>query len=149
MDGWMVCWIDRLDRSMYWSMDQLIDRWIDGWFDRWIDVSMDVSMDGTIYRSMHWSMDRWIDGLMDKFDWRPCRKQRELERVCVWDREWGFLHCRWKVNNFRDIVDGLQRKCKRKSWFLFYSFLWTCQEAAKSKVLEIVYGAYAGALKGW
>ena len=40
-------------------------------------------------------------------------------------------------------------KCKRKNWFLFYSFLWTCRETAKSKALEIVYRAYDGALKGW
>ena len=82
-------------------------------------------------------------------DWRPCRRQRELERVCVWDREWGFLHCRWKVNTFRDIVDCSQRKCKRKNWFLFYSFLWTCRETAKSKALKIVYRAYVWVLKGW
>ena len=82
-------------------------------------------------------------------DWRPCIRHRELERVCVRDREWAFLHCRWKVNTFRDIVDCSQRKCKRKNWFLFYSFLWNCRETAKSKVLEIVYRAYAGALKGW
>ena len=82
-------------------------------------------------------------------DWRPCRRQRELETVCVWDREWGFLHCRWKVTTFRDIVDCSQRKCKRKNWILFYSFLWTWWETAKSKALEIVYRAYAGALKGW
>ena len=82
-------------------------------------------------------------------DWSPCRRQRELERLCVWDREWGFIHCRWKVTTFRDIVDCSQHKCKRKNWFLFYSFLWTCWETAKYKALEIFYRAYAGALKGW
>ena len=48
-----------------------------------------------------------------------------------------------------DLVDGAQYKCKRKRWFLFYSFLWKFWETAKSKASEIVYRAYAGALKGW
>ena len=162
MDWPIDRWIDRcIDLWINWLIDRLIDRWIDGWFDQWVDVSM--------YGSIRWSINWWIDGLTDVlidglmvrwfdgsvvrwFDgsiyWRPCRRQRELERVYVWDREWGFLHCRWKVNTFWDIVDCSQHKCKRKSWFLFYSFLWTCRETAKSKALEIVYKVYAGALKG-
>ena len=99
MDGWM-------NGPIKWSMNW----WIDG------------LTDGSIDRSMYWSMVRWFDG---SIDWNPCRRQRELESVCVWDREWGFLHCRWKVNTFQDIVYGSQCKWKRKSWFLFYSFLWT------------------------
>ena len=27
-----------------------------------------------------------------------------------------------------DLVDGAKCKCKRKCWFVFYAFLWTCQE---------------------
>ena len=26
-----------------------------------------------------------------------------------------------------DLVDGAQCKCKRKQWFVFYAFLWTCR----------------------
>ena len=48
-----------------------------------------------------------------------------------------------------DLVDGAQCKCKRKNWFLFYAFLWTCRETAKYQALEIVYLAHSGALKGW
>ena len=139
IDGMMDGWINlSMDGSIKWSMNQ----WIDGLTDGSIDVLIDGSMDQWFDGSMVW----WFDGLID---WRPCRSQRELESVCVWDREWGFLHCQWKVNTFWDIVDGLHCKCKRKSWFLFYSFLWTCRETAKSKALEIVYREYAGALKGW
>ena len=98
-------------------------------------------------------MDGWIDGLMVRWfdgssDWRPCRRQIELERVGAWDREWGLRHFCWQVNIFWVIVDGLQYKCKRKCWFLFYYFLWNCLETAKSKALEIVYRAYARAVEG-
>ena len=61
----------------------------------------------------------------------------------------------WHVDNLEisgcaiDLVDGAQCKCKRKHWFLFYSFLWTCRETANSKALEIVYRTHYGALKGW
>ena len=144
-DGWMDGWINvSMDGSIKWS----INRWIDGLTDGSIDVLIDGSkvwwFDGLMVRWFDGSMVWWFDG---SIDWRPCRRQRELERVCVWDREWGFLHYRWQVNTFRDIVDGSQCKCKRKSWFLFYSFLWTYRENAKSKALEIVYRAYVGALK--
>ena len=62
-----------------------------------------------------------------------------------------------------DLVDGAEWKCKRKRWFVFYAFLWTCRETdyfrlscelagwltiAKSQALEIVYSVHAGALKG-
>ena len=134
--------------------DWMIDRWMDGWITVLMDESIkwsinrwiNVLTDGSIVRWFDDSMVRWFDG---SIGWRPCRRQRELERVCVWDREWGFLHCRWKVNTFRDIVDCSQLKCKRKSWFLFYSSLWTCRETARSKALEIFDRLYAGALKGW
>ena len=60
---------------------------------------------------------------------------------------WGYIKC----------------KCKCKCWFVFYAFLWTCQETDyfrlsyklvgwltidKSKALEIVYCTHAGAVKG-
>ena len=174
IDGWfnglMDWWIDR---SMHWSMDRWnyrsmgrsIELLMYGWINRSIDGSIKWSMNRWIDQSMDWPMDwlidrcfdRWIDWLIDvlingsvdpwfngSIDWRPCRRQRQLERVFVWDIEWGFLHYWWQVNTFRDIVDGSQCKCKRKSWFLFYSFLWTCRETAKSKALEIVNCAYAG-----
>ena len=48
-----------------------------------------------------------------------------------------------------DLLYGSQCKCQRKRWFMFYAFLWTCWETAKSQALEIVYCTYAGALKGW
>ena len=147
MDGWMDQWIDGwIDQMIYESMDWPMDRLIDRCIDRWIDGSMVRWFDGSMVRWFDGSMVRWFDG---SIDWRPCRRQRELERVCVWDREWGFRHYRWQVNTFRDIVDGSQSKCKGKSWFSFYSFLWTCRETAKSKALEIVYRAFFGALKGW
>ena len=112
------------------------------------------SIHRSIHRLIDWCIDRWIDGSMvwwfdGSIDWRPCRRQRELERVCVWDRKWEFCHYRWQVNTFWYIVHGSQCKYKRKSWSLFYSFLWTCRETAKSKALEIVYRTYARALKGW
>ena len=116
------------------------------WIDQWINRCIDWWIDGFMVWWFDGLMVRWFDG---SIDWRTCRRQRELESVCVWDRECGFLHCRWKVNTFRDIVDCSQCKCKRKSWFFFYSFLWTCRETAKSKALGIVYHAYAGVLKGW
>ena len=155
MYGWMDAWINvSMDGSIKWS----IKRWIDGLTDGsiyvlidglmvwWFDGLMVQWFDGLMVRCFDGLMVRWFDG---SIDWRPCRRQRELERVCVWDREWGFLHCWWQVNTFRYIVDCSQRKCKRKSIFLLYSFLWTCRETAKSKALEIVYRAYAGALRGW
>ena len=148
-------WIDRsMDRSIEWSMDGSIKWSINWWIDGMINRSIDGLTDGSIDRLMYWSMDRWFDGLMvwwfdGSIDWRPCRRKRELDRVSVWDREWGFHNYWWQVNTFRDIVYGSQCKCKRTSWLLSYSFLWTCQETAKSKALEIFYYEYARALKGW
>ena len=134
---------------MDWPTDQLINWcigwWINGSMVRWFDGSMVRWFDGLTVLWFDGSMVWWFDG---SIDWRPCRRYRYLDRVCVCDREWGFLHCWWKVNTFRDIVDGLQRKCKRKRLFLFYPFLWTCRETSKSKALEIVYRAYVGRLGG-
>ena len=62
-----------------------------------------------------------------------------------------------------DLVDGGQCKCKRKRWFVFYAFLWTCQETdyfrlscelvgwltiSKYQGLEIFYCSHVGAVKG-
>ena len=62
-----------------------------------------------------------------------------------------------------DFIDGVQCKCKCKSWFVFFAFLWTCQETdyfriscefvrwqtiAKFQALEIVYRTHVGAVEG-
>ena len=96
MDGWMDQWIDGwIDGLIKWSMN----RWINGLMDR----SIDGLTNGLIDRSMSWSMDWWFDG---SIDWRPCRRQRELEIVCVWDREWGTL---FEITRCAiDLVDGAQ-----------------------------------------
>ena len=42
-----------------------------------------------------------------------------------------FISGRWTPFNILgcaiDLVDGAQYRCKRKQWFMFYAFLWTCQ----------------------
>ena len=62
-----------------------------------------------------------------------------------------------------DLVDGAQCKCKRKHWFMFYAFPWTCQETDyfrlscelvrwltiyKYQELGMVYRAHAGEIEG-
>ena len=69
MDGW-------INRLMDGSIKLSMNRWIDGLMDR----SIDGLTNGLIDQPMYLSMDQWFDG---SIDWRPCIRQRELERVCV------------------------------------------------------------------
>ena len=61
-----------------------MDRWMDGSIDQIIyelmNLWIDGLTDGFIDRSIDGSMDQWFNG---SIDWMPCRRHRELERVCV------------------------------------------------------------------
>ena len=132
--------IDRcIDRWIDGSMDQLIDQW----FDRWIDGSINVSMD--------WWIDRSID------QWMPCRRQRELERVCVWDREWGLCHYWCQFNTFQDIKlchwphrwsRNVNINVNNDLRFTLSCELVRWPTIDKYQALEIVYRAHSGHVEG-
>ena len=142
IDGWMVQWIDG-------SIDGYIDQWIDqlndGWMDRWINVS--------IHRWMDWSNEQKMirEGIQG-----TSNEKKEIEVGAVWGK-WRKMRGNEGKEHYSQIscscgiylVDGAQSKCKRKCWFVFYAFLWTCRETAKLQEFKILCRAYAGALKGW
>ena len=150
INGWMVRGID-------WSIDQCIDWWIDWLIDQWIDRLNELWMDGWINGPIHW----WVDWLNEQKTRREGiqgtpNKKKEIGVGVVWG-EWRKMRVKAVKEHYSQIscscviylVHGAQSKCKRKCWFVFYAFLWTCQETAKSQAFEIVYPPNAGVLKGW
>ena len=164
---------DKIDGLMNWSMY----RWMDGLMDWWIDRSLHWSMDRWIDRSMNrpingyidWMMDGWINGSMHRWmDWSNERKMRRegIQGTSNENRERGVgaVGGEWRKmrgNAVKEhysqnscscviyLVDGAQSKCRRKRWFVFYTFLWTCRDTAKSQAFGIVYNTQAGSLNGW
>ena len=117
IDQWMDWRMDEwMDRSMDWCMDQSMGGWMDGGMDRgaFYKGDKDQSM-GTVVIG---GGEGWGEGQLwgihqhDKVCrqeyckrglWSPCRRQRELESVCLWDKEQGLSHYWWQVNTFQNI----------------------------------------------
>ena len=119
--------------------------------DKWIEWMTDGWINGSIHRWMELSNERKMrrEGIQGT-------SNEKNERVvgAVWG-EWRKMRGNAVKEHYFQIscgcviylVDGAQSKCKRKCWFVFYAFLWTCRETVKSQASEIVYCTHAGALK--
>ena len=108
---------------------------MDGWINWWINGRMDGWMD--------WSNDLWIDGLMNL----PPSKghfQRGLSllriRIGCPTGILVFFGMEEFGANLAVPIGTTSCKCRRKRSFLFYAFLWTCQETVKFQALKILVG---------